>query len=141
MASAWLVLLVACANIANLLLARAFGREREMEVRRALGVTSGRLARQVLTESCVLALSGGVAGVQFSYDAVPVLKAVLPIAMPRADQVGLSGTVLWFAAGISRLNGLIFGAIPDLREAVIRDAVWLDNGCGAEPCCPSARDR
>jgi hypothetical protein len=88
-----------------------------MEVRRALGATSGRSARQVLTEICVFALSGGVARVQFAYDTVPVLKAVLPIAMPRADQIGLSGTVLWSAAGSSMLTRLIFGAIPDLPEA------------------------
>ncbi|HUJ20408.1 MAG TPA: ABC transporter permease [Bryobacteraceae bacterium] len=115
MAAASLVLLVACANIANLLLARAFGREREMAVRRALGATWQRLARQVLTESGVLALSGGAAGVLLAYGATPFLKAVLPAAMPRADEIEVSGTVLWFAAGISLLTGLLFGGIPALR--------------------------
>lgn len=115
MAAASLVLLVACANIANLLLARAFAREREMSVRRALGATWQRLARQVLTESGILALSGGAVGVLLAYAAVPVLKAALPAAMPRADEIGVSGTVLWFAGAISLLTGLLFGGIPALR--------------------------
>ena len=115
MAAASLVLLVACANIANLLLARAFGREREMTMRRALGATWPRLAGQVLTESAVLALTGGTAGLLLAYGAMPFLKAILPAAMPRADEIGVSGTVLWFAAGISLSTGLIFGGIPALH--------------------------
>jgi putative ABC transport system permease protein len=115
MAASSLVLLVACANIANLLSARALRREREMAVRRALGATWQRLARQVLTESAILALSGGLAGVMLAYGAVPFLKAVLPAAMPRAGEIGVSGTVLCFAAGISLLTGLLFGCIPAFR--------------------------
>jgi predicted lysophospholipase L1 biosynthesis ABC-type transport system permease subunit len=115
MAAASLVLLVACANIANLLLARAFVREREMAVRRALGASWQRLARQLLAESGILALGGGAAGVLLAYGALPVLKAALPAAMPRADEIGLSGTVLWFAAAISMLTGLLFGGIPAVR--------------------------
>jgi putative ABC transport system permease protein len=123
MAAASLVLMIACANIANLLLARAFGRELEMAVRRALGATKWRLARQILTESGMLALGGGAAGVLLAYGALPILKTALPAAMPRADQIGLSGTVLWFAAGISLLTGLLFGAIPAVRGG-------SDTNCG-----------
>jgi putative ABC transport system permease protein len=115
MAAACVVLLIACANIANLLMARALGREREMAVRRALGATWQRLARQVLTESAILALSGGLAGVLLAYGAVPFLKAALPAGMPRADEIAVNGTVLWFAAALSLLTGLLFGALPAVR--------------------------
>lgn len=115
MAAASLVLLIAAANIANLLMARAFGRDREMAVRRALGATRPRLARQVLTESGVLALCGGMAGVLLAYGAMPFLKALLPAGMPRADEIALNGAVLCFAAGISLLTGFLFGLMPALR--------------------------
>ena len=117
MAAASLVLLIACANIANLLLARALGRDREMAVRRALGATWQRLARQALTESGMLALSGGAAGVLLAYAAAPSLRAALPAAMPRADEIGVSGAVLWFATGVTLLTGLLFGAIPAFRSS------------------------
>ena len=116
MAAASLVLVIACANIANLLLARAAGREREMAVRRALGVTWHRLARQLLTESGVLALVGGAAGVLLAYAGLPLLKSTLPASMPRADEIGLNGTVFFFAAGISLVTGLLFGLVPALRQ-------------------------
>jgi len=115
MAAASLVLLIACANIANLLLARAAVREREMAIRRALGVTWRRLARQLLTESGMLALSGGAAGVMLAYGALPLLKSALPASMPRAGEIGLNGAVLGFAAGVSLLTGLLFGLVPSVR--------------------------
>jgi putative ABC transport system permease protein len=115
MVAASLVLLIACANIANLLVARAAGREREMAIRRALGVTWHRLARQLLTESGVLALFGGAAGVLLAYISLPLLRPVLPAGMPRADEIGINGVVLGFAAGISLLTGLLFGLIPAVR--------------------------
>jgi putative ABC transport system permease protein len=115
MAAASLVLLIACANIANLLVARAAGREREMAIRRALGVTWHRLARQLLTESGMLALGGGAAGVLLAYGGLPLLKSVLPAGMPRANEISLNGAVLGFAAGVSLLTGLLFGLIPAVR--------------------------
>jgi putative ABC transport system permease protein len=112
MAAASLVLLIACANIANLLLARAAGREREMAIRRALGVTWRRLARQLLTESGMLALTGGAAGVLLAYGTLPLLKSALPANMPRAGEIALNGAVLGFAAFVSLLTGLLFGLVP-----------------------------
>lgn len=115
MAAAALVLLIACANIANLLMARGLGREREMAVRRALGATWQRLARQVLTESGILALSGGLAGVLLAYGSIPFLRAALPVGMPRADEIAVNGSVLWFTTALSLLTGLLFGALPAVR--------------------------
>ena len=115
MAAASLVLLIACANIANLLVARAAGREREMAIRRALGVTWHRLARQLLTESGMLALCGGAAGLLLAYGTLPLLKSALPANMPRADEIGLNGVVLGFGAAVSLLTGLLFGLVPAVR--------------------------
>jgi putative ABC transport system permease protein len=115
MAAASLVLLIACANIANLLVARAAGREREMAIRRALGVTWHRLARQLLAESGMLALGGGAAGVLLAYATLPLLKSALPASMPRADEIGLNGAVLGFGAGVSMVTGLLFGLVPAVR--------------------------
>ncbi len=117
MAAASLVLLIACGNIANLLVARAAGREREMAVRWALGVTWRRLARQLLTESAMLALAGGAAGILLAYAGMPLLKSALPASMPRASEIGLNGSVLGFAAAVSLLNGLLFGLLPAVRSA------------------------
>ena len=117
MAAASLVLLIACANIANLLVARAAGREREMAIRRALGVTWHRLARQLLTESGMLALCGGAAGLLLAYGTLPLLKSALPANMPRADEIGLNGVVLGFGAGVSLLTGLLFGLVPAVRSS------------------------
>jgi putative ABC transport system permease protein len=116
MAAASLVLIIACTNIANLLLARALGREREMAVRRALGVTWQRLTRQLLTESIVLAVCGGTAGVLLAYWGLPLLKSVLPASMPRADEIGLNGAVLGFSASVTFLTGLLFGLAPALGQ-------------------------
>jgi putative ABC transport system permease protein len=116
MAAAALVLLIACANIANLLMARAAGREREMAVRRVLGVTWQRLTRQLLTESAVLGMCGGAAGVVLAYWGLPLLKSALPANMPRAHEIALNGAVLGFGAAASILTGLLFGLAPALRR-------------------------
>jgi predicted permease len=103
--------------IANLLLARAAGREREMAIRRALGANWRRLARQFLAESAVLALAGGAAGVLIAFTTLPAIKALLPAGMPRADEIEIKGTVLAFAAATSFITALVFGLAPALGPA------------------------
>ena len=109
------VLLIASANIANLLLARGAARQRELAVRTALGAQRGRLLRQLLTESVVLALAGGVLGVVIAYALQRALPALSPGNIPRIDEVTLDTRVLAFAAGLSIVTGLLFGLAPALE--------------------------
>jgi predicted permease len=110
-----LVLLIACANIASLLLARAVSRERELAMRVALGAGRWRLARQCLTESAVLALSGGVLGVALAAVGMRPFAMFWPGGLPRAQEVQLNWHVLVFALGVSLVSGLLFGLAPALR--------------------------
>ena len=110
-----LVLLIACVNVANLLLARAVTRERELAVRAALGGGRGRLVRQLVTESLVLATLGAVLGVMLGWFAVRALIAGMPSGIPRADEISMSGRALAFALVISIGTGLVFGLIPAIR--------------------------
>jgi predicted permease len=117
MGAVGLVLLVACANIANLLLVRATVREREVAVRTALGASRGRVFRQFLVESLVLALAGGVAGLALAAAIVRLLRATATDAIPRLGEVGLDARALAFTLVLSVGTGLLFGIAPALRLA------------------------
>ena len=126
------VLLIACSNVANLVLVRAEARTRENAVRMALGSGRGRLIRYVLTESMLLALFGGVAGIVLAYLGTRALVSAAPASIPRLDEIGIRGSVLLYTSGISILAGLLFGVLPALRSGSDKMLATLrDGGRGA----------
>lgn len=113
--AAGFLLLIACANVVNLLLARMAARQRDLAVRVALGAGRGRLAVQFLTETLVLSLGGAALGVLLAFWGVPMLLALQEGYLPRADEVGVNGTVLAFALGVAVVTALGLGLVPSLR--------------------------
>jgi putative ABC transport system permease protein len=111
------VLLIACANVANLLLARASARQHEVTIRHALGAGRGRIARQLLTEAAVLGLLGGTAGFLLAFLGVPILVSLLSADIPRVEEIGVDRWVLGFTMAAGLVTGLAFGAVPAIRSS------------------------
>src|SRR5262249_24313637 len=112
-------LLIACANVANLLLARMAHRERDLALRAALGAGRGRLIRQLLAESAVLAVAGGGLGIGISVIIVPLLTRVAPASMSRLSTAGVDANGLGFALAVSLVTALAFGLLPAIRSSRI----------------------
>jgi len=117
MATIGMVLLIACANVANLLLVRAEGRQQELAIRAALGAGWGRLAAELLSESLTLALIGGLLGLALAQAALGLLVKMAPAGLPRLGEIGIDVPVLLFALAVSVLSGLLFGFLPVLKYA------------------------
>lgn len=114
------VLLIACTNVANLVLARSASRSQEFGIRIAVGAGRGRMIRQLLTESMLLSLAGGALGVLSAFWCAPAALSVLPSVLPAISQVGINHRVLWFSAGISLLTSLLFGLAPAFQAGDAR---------------------
>ncbi len=133
-----LVLLIACANVANLFLVRAEARQQELAIHAALGAGSRRIAWELLSESMTLALAGGVVGLGLAYAGIRTLVANAPDGLPRAAEIGIDPLVLLFTLGISVLAGLLFGLLPVMKFATPHLASALKEGGRASS---AGRDR
>jgi predicted permease len=131
LAAATFVLLIACANLASLLLARGSGRQREMALRAALGASSGRLLRQGLVESCLLALIGGVLGIVLAAQGVELFRAIAPPDTPRLSEISVDSTLLWFSVLTSLIAGVLFGIVPARRASRMDPNEALKEGTGS----------
>src|ERR1700720_27239 len=128
MGSIGMVLLIACANVANLLLVRMEGRRQELALRSALGASWGRIAGELLLESLILGLVGSVLGLGLAYGALRVLVAIAPAGLPRISEVGINGPVLLFTLVVALLASLLFGCVPILKYAGSRLTTGIREG-------------
>ena len=128
MGSIGLVLLIACANVANLLLVRTEGRRHELALRAALGSSWQRIAGELLLESVILGLLGSVLGLGLAYGALRVLVAIAPTGLPRLSEIGINGPVLLFTLAASLLASLLFGCVPILKYAGARLTTGIREG-------------
>ena len=134
------VMLIACTNVANLLLVRADGRQQELAVRAALGASRARIAWELLLESVALGLIGGVLGIGIAYEGLRLLAAIGPANLPRLGEISLDGRSLGFTLALSLLSGLLFGSIPVLRYAGRRMSTAL-RGTGRTASLSRERQR
>jgi predicted permease len=130
LAAATFVLLIACANLTSLLLARGWGRQREMALRAALGASPERLQRQGLVESCLLGLLGGAVGIALATGLVQIFVAIAPADTPRLNEISADWTLLLFALGSSLVSGVVFGLAPARRAARMDPNDALKEGTG-----------
>jgi len=128
LAAVAMMLLIGCANIANLLLVRAAGRQREIALRQSLGATRGRLARQMLTESLLLAMLAGAVGVAAASWSLQLLLYLVPSKLPRLAEIAIDGRVLLFAFGVSVITGVLFGLAPAFQVSGFDLAAFLKEG-------------
>ncbi len=122
------VLLMACVNVTSLLVARAWTRQKELAIRRALGATRLRIVRQLLSETLLLAIAGGTLGLFFSLWGIRLLRVIAPPYTPRVDHIRLDGNVLWFTMGLSLLAAVLVGLLPALHASSRRMGGTLKGG-------------
>ncbi len=142
MSAAGCVLLIACANLASLLLARAVSRKKELAVRAALGAGRGRLVRQMITEATMLSLAGGTLGLAFALAGMTVLARLVPTGLPNTAKPSLDARLLLFTLGISLFTGLLFSVIPAIQaaRASVNDALKQGGRTGADTRGRNTRD-
>jgi len=133
LAAVGFVLLIACANVGNLFLSRGWARRRELAIRSTLGATRGRVVRQLLVESLLMALIGGACGLVLAIWGVDALRALLPTDTPRVKDLSIDQAVLWFTLGASILAGILFGLAPALLASRLDlNAAMKEGGAGAQ---------
>ncbi len=141
MATIGMVLLIACANVANLMLVRSESRRQEFAVRTALGARRGDIVREVLVESLVLSLIGGALGVALAYAGLTLVVATAPTTLPRVEDISLDPRVVAFAIVVSLLSSMLFGALPALKHAAQHGAPIVGAARGASTSRERQRTR